>query len=88
LQLGLIHQLCTPEELPTVAAQLREGLLQNGPQALTEAKSLLREVVGQPIDDEMVEMTAERIAAIRATSEGREGLSAFLTKRPPKWNHR
>ena len=33
----------------------------------------------------LMEETARRIASIRVSPEGREGLSAFLEKRPPAW---
>jgi methylglutaconyl-CoA hydratase len=33
----------------------------------------------------MRELTAERIAAVRTTVEGQEGLRAFLEKRKPDW---
>jgi len=46
---------------------------------------LIRAVADRPVDDALVEDTAQRIAQIRATPEAREGLSAFLEKRPPNW---
>ena len=33
----------------------------------------------------MIDETSRRIAEIRATPEGQEGLSAFLEKRQPAW---
>ena len=39
----------------------------------------------QPIDAEVIADTAERIARVRASDEGREGLSAFLEKRKAAW---
>ena len=49
------------------------------------AKALIRAVAGQAISDELIEDTAHRIAALRATAEAREGLAAFLEKRRPAW---
>jgi methylglutaconyl-CoA hydratase len=37
------------------------------------------------LDDDLIADTAERIAEIRASDEGREGLSAYLEKRKPSW---
>ncbi len=85
LRIGLLHQLVPAEQLEQTCADLCRQLLQNGPHALDEAKELIREVVNRPIDENLIEMTAERIAAIRATDEGREGLNAFLQKRKPYW---
>lgn len=85
LRIGLLHQVVSAEELEQTGSAICQQLLQNGPQALSEAKQLIRDVTGRPIDAELIEMTAERIAAIRATDEGREGLNAFLQKRKPYW---
>jgi len=48
------------------------------------AKRLVREVEGKPID-EVTDLTTRRIAEIRVSGEGQEGLRAFLEKRDPHW---
>ncbi len=66
----------------------RVGLVQEvlaDEEALAGAKDLLRRVAGAPLDDALLAETAARIAAVRASPEGREGLSAFLEKRTPSW---
>ncbi len=85
LRIGLLHQVVAAKELEQTVSDLGQQLLQNGPQALTEGKRLIRDVSSRPIDGELIKMTAERIAAIRATDEGREGVGAFLQKRKPYW---
>ncbi len=60
-------------------------LLKVGPNALAAAKKLIADVARHPLDDALMEETARRIASIRVSPEGREGLSAFLEKRPPAW---
>ncbi|MBY6186921.1 enoyl-CoA hydratase/isomerase family protein [Marinobacter hydrocarbonoclasticus] len=81
--LGLVHEVA---EQPAEAAEpLIQALLGNGPQALRACKSLLERVANAPIDDALVEDTAQRIAAIRVTPEGQEGLQAFFDKRAPNW---
>ena len=52
---------------------------------MSAAKRLVREVAGRPVDDALAADTAERIAAIRASEDGREGVRAFLDKRKPRW---
>jgi methylglutaconyl-CoA hydratase len=52
---------------------------------MAAAKTLARAVSRGPLDAAMVEDTARRIAAVRASAEGREGLTAFLDKRRPAW---
>jgi methylglutaconyl-CoA hydratase len=60
-------------------------LVNNSPNAVMEAKTLVREIVGQPVTDALLLDTAGRIAAIRASLEGREGVASFLEKRKPSW---
>jgi methylglutaconyl-CoA hydratase len=57
----------------------------NSPNAVVEAKKLVREVVDLPVTDALLADTAGRIAAIRASNEGREGVASFLEKRKPNW---
>ena len=84
-EIGLVHELATPEDLDSKVQQLTDALLLGGPQAQAAAKALIRAVAGQAINDELMEDTAHRIAALRATAEAREGLAAFLEKRRPAW---
>ncbi len=62
-----------------------EPLLAGGPQAQKAAKDLIEAIKGRPIDDPLLEETAQRIARRRATDEARDGIAAFLDKRPPAW---
>ncbi|MBC7962620.1 MAG: enoyl-CoA hydratase/isomerase family protein [Steroidobacteraceae bacterium] len=85
-RIGLVHEVVADQdELAVVAERLTAQLLKNGPAALSAAKSLLQRVSRGVVDDEMIADTAGRIAGIRATAEGKEGLAAFLEKRPPAW---
>ena len=49
-----------------------------GPRAQAAAKELIAAVTKHPIDRKLVEDTAGRIARIRVTAEGKEGIAAFL----------
>lgn len=85
-RIGLLHEIVPGEEqLDEAIAEIVETLLANGPNAQAECKSLIRVVSGQPIDEQTTEETAQRITRVRASEEGREGLAAFLEKRPPVW---
>ncbi|EXI74569.1 MAG TPA: enoyl-CoA hydratase/isomerase family protein [Candidatus Accumulibacter phosphatis] len=85
-RIGLLHELVPGEEqLDDAIAEIVESLLANGPHAQAECKGLIRVVAGQPIDAETIDETTERITRVRASAEGREGLAAFLEKRPPNW---
>jgi methylglutaconyl-CoA hydratase len=85
-RIGLLHELVPGEEqLDEAIAEILDSLLANGPQAQAECKTLIRIVAGQPIDEETIAETAQRITRVRASPEGREGLAAFLDKRQPNW---
>jgi len=71
--------------LMTEARRIAAILLQNGPQAVLEAKALVAHVNGRENDAGLRAETARRIARLRATPEGREGVAAFLEKRKPSW---
>ncbi|MGB7405408.1 MAG: enoyl-CoA hydratase-related protein [Pacificimonas sp.] len=55
------------------------------PGAVRDAKGLVIDYADREISDELRSDSAQRIADRRADPEGREGLSAFLEKRRPKW---
>jgi methylglutaconyl-CoA hydratase len=56
------------------------------PGAVADAKALIAHIAGQAITDALRHDTAHRIAARRASPEGKEGLKAFLEKRAPDWS--
>ena len=84
-RIGLVHQVLPEEELLPAALRLSDCLLKNGPRAMSAAKELVAAVSSGAIDQVMIADTARRIAAIRVSAEGKEGLSAFLEKRTPAW---
>ena len=65
--------------------EIVDALIQGGPLSQAAAKDLIRAVDNKPINDAVVEDTAQRIAQLRATPEAQDGLSAFLDKRQPAW---
>jgi methylglutaconyl-CoA hydratase len=60
-------------------------LLGNGPQAMAEAKALIRAVSNKGVTDAVVNDTVDRISRVRAGAEAKEGMSAFLEKRSAAW---
>lgn len=84
-RLGLVHELASAEALDAKVDALTAALVANSPNAVRESKRLVREIAGAPIDDALLADTANRIAAIRASDEGREGVQSFLGKRKPNW---
>jgi methylglutaconyl-CoA hydratase len=84
-RLGLAHEVVPAEQLDAKVAEIVKALTANSPNAVREAKALVRDIAGLPIDDVLLADTAGRIAAIRASEEGREGVASFLEKRKPSW---
>jgi methylglutaconyl-CoA hydratase len=85
LTLGLVSEVTPVDALDVGVAALIEPLLAGAPSAQKAAKDLIEAIKGRPIDEDTLEDTARRIARQRATAEGRDGVAAFLDKRPPAW---
>ncbi len=83
--MGFVHELCAPEKLDARVAHVVSALVDNGPAAVRACKRLVRDVAARPLDDVLRAETARRIADIRASDEGREGVQSFLNKRKPNW---
>ncbi|MCW2248492.1 methylglutaconyl-CoA hydratase [Azospirillum fermentarium] len=86
VQLGLAHEAVPADELDNVIAAIIQALKRGGPRAQTAAKALIRGVGTRAVPEAVVDDTARRIAALRVTPEAKEGLGAFLAKRPAAWN--
>ena len=85
-RLGLLHELvASDDDMDEKINDMCDALLQGGPLAHFEAKALISAVSNRPIDDAVIADTAKRIARVRASAEGKEGLSAFLDKRKSRW---
>ena len=85
-RLGLVHELAASDaDLDEKLGAIVDDLLLCSPAAQMEAKALIRAVAGRPVTSELIQDTAERIAKMRASPEGREGVAAFLEKRRAAW---
>jgi methylglutaconyl-CoA hydratase len=84
-RIGLVHEVVADDQLDAAVEGVVSDLLKGGPAAITAAKRLVHDLAGRPISQDMIDDTAQRIAALRATPEAREGLGAFLEKRKPGW---
>lgn len=87
-RLGLLSEVVTEDELDGAIDGLITALLGNGPAAMSQAKTLISDIAGQPVNAQLMEETSQRIAGIRVSEEGQEGLSAFLEKRRPAWQEK
>jgi hypothetical protein len=84
-RLGLIHDLVEEHELGSTLNTMVTQLFLGGPQALAQCKDWIATAAASPIDEQLVAESARRIAALRASSEGRDGVAAFLEKRDARW---
>ena len=84
-RIGLVHEVTAGEDLQAAVDAMVEALLANGPAAMAETKDQIAGVVNRPVDDRLIAVAAARIARIRVSDEGREGVAAFLEKRKPGW---
>jgi methylglutaconyl-CoA hydratase len=83
--LGFVHEVCALDALDAKVDEIVASLVDNGPMATRACKQLVHDVAGVPITPALRQETARRIADIRASDEGREGVQAFLNKRKPSW---
>ncbi len=85
-KMGLVHYTVEDENaMEAMLEYLVKLAFQTAPGAVAAAKELVDDVADRPITEDLIHMTAKRIAAMRASDEGKEGLTAFLEKRKPSW---
>ena len=84
VDLGLIHRAVPAEQLDAAVADVLGMIRLGGPNAIREAKQLIRRVPELSMD-EAFRYTSEKIGALFASDEAAEGMMAFVQKRKPKW---
>jgi methylglutaconyl-CoA hydratase len=84
-RIGMLHQVVPAEALAAAVHDAARALAANSPNAVSACKRLVMDLAHRPIDAALIADTAERIARIRASDEGREGIASFLEKRKPNW---
>lgn len=84
-RLGLVHEVVAAEALDAKVAEITTALAANGPAAVRACKQLVKDVASREITPALRDDTARRIADIRASAEGREGVQSFLNKTRPGW---
>ena len=84
-RLGLLHDIVPQSQLDDRVNEMLAPLLVAGPNAQRECKALIRAVAHKPVDAKVIADTVKRIADVRASPEGKEGVAAFLGKRQASW---
>ncbi|CAB3750320.1 enoyl-CoA hydratase/isomerase family protein [Paraburkholderia solisilvae] len=87
LRLGFVSEAVSEDRLDDAVQQLAAILCSNGPLAVSASKQLVHDIAGRDLDRALLEETAARIARVRASVEGREGIASFLEKRAPSWRN-
>jgi methylglutaconyl-CoA hydratase len=82
--IGLVHAVVAPAQLDEAVANYVDEALSASPTAVAKSKGLIPRVIGRA-PAEVIDITTEAIASQRVSSEGQEGLTAFLQKRPANW---
>jgi methylglutaconyl-CoA hydratase len=85
LAMGFVHEVVAADQLDAKVADIVAAVVANGPMASRACKRLVQDLSGVPITNELRADTAKRIADIRASTEGQEGVQSFLGKRSPSW---
>ena len=83
--IGLVHAISPLAQLDEVVSRYVDEALSASPTAVARSKALIARVLGRA-PGEVIEITAEAIAAQRVSPEGQAGLNAFLNKRTPSWS--
>jgi methylglutaconyl-CoA hydratase len=86
VEIGLINEIVPINKLEERVQELIEQLLASGPEAIANCKELILNVPRMSLED-VKEYTARMIANLRISDEGQEGMSAYLEKRKPRWDH-
>jgi methylglutaconyl-CoA hydratase len=83
-EIGLVRAAVPEDDLDATVDRRVQELILSGPRAISEAKALIREVAYRRPED-IQRYTVERVADLRVSPEGQEGMRAFLEKRKPGW---
>ncbi|BCA96165.1 enoyl-CoA hydratase [Legionella antarctica] len=86
MDLNLVQHCASEEELLEFTFKYAKQISNNAPEAVKQAKQLVHDVANKTINEELVRYTASLIARKRVSTEGQQGLKAFLNKETPNWN--
>ncbi len=82
---GLVNEIVAPERLLDRARELAAQLLENSPPSVRATKKLINGFIAAQLDQQIADAVEDN-ARIRTTADFREGITAFLEKRKPRWS--
>lgn len=85
MRIGLVHNTVDDETLNDTLNSLVTQLLNASPAAQRHTKTMIASFAGRPVTDDIRKASATHIADARASTDGREGIAAFLEKRQAAW---
>jgi methylglutaconyl-CoA hydratase len=86
-RIGIVNEVVPAERLLPRAHELANELMQNSPASVRATKALLLTYVKDTLDRQVAQAVQDN-ARIRTTADFREGITAFLEKRKPRWTGR
>jgi methylglutaconyl-CoA hydratase len=84
-RIGFVHEIAPADKVDEKINALLVHLIRGGSAAHAGTKALIDVITASPLDQTLIEETARRIAEIRVSEEGKEGIRSFLEKRKPNW---
>jgi methylglutaconyl-CoA hydratase len=84
-RIGLVHEIVPASELQAAGARIVDAVLQNGPEAIRQTKTLVLESAWAHLDDQAIARLVESHADKRQSAEAAEGLASFAQKRAARW---
>src|SRR6266850_6001736 len=84
-EIGLVNRVVPPNELDIAAQAIAAAILQGAPGAVANSKRLIEELWSSSVAEDVAIALRHHIEA-RESDEAKEGIAAFLGKRPPKWS--
>src|SRR5579872_453534 len=81
---GLVNEIVPPERLLERSRELAALLLENSPPSVRQTKKLINRSISRALDEQIAQAVEDN-ARIRTTADFREGITAFLEKRKPRW---
>jgi enoyl-CoA hydratase/carnithine racemase len=80
-----VNEVVPPERLLDRAHELAAQLVENSPSSVRQTKKLINSFISRTLDEQIAQAVEDN-ARIRTTADFREGITAFLEKRKPRWS--